>query len=498
MEKLVTVDQSDKDSSTYEISGFADQLASCVLQETIHKSGTEASEDKEDQDWSIPCSRVCHQHAEKRKSDQCLVKTQLCWTPESGGSLENTVTQCSNNIENITDDGVTMVQDIGDEILRKGVSVPNVSVCIDGGEDGDTEESKSNVFCSSENIKSHKRGFFSFGLKTKHKSDANSPNTRPKMKTLKKTLSSLFSAKTRSDQCSPEELEGNKKHSSSRFRLPSVARNKSKYVDPCQRALPPVPPPRDVEDHDDVIDDNENIPVEDHEATPQHSPSQTTPRSDSEDFMASIERVKDRGWYWGPLSGEAAERILSGEPDGSFVVRDSSDHHYIFSLTFKLNGFVRHVRIEHDQGNFSFGSFTRFKSTTIVDFIENAVEHSRSGRYLFFLHRRPVLGPMRVQLLHPVSRFKRVQSLQHLCRYVIVKVVRKDHLDQLPVPSRIKKYLNTRFYYTEQVTGNEETSDVPQTLEQIEENVTNWNFSDDEPDTNEETLENVDDEAVTT
>ena len=71
-----------------------------------------------------------------------------------------------------------------------------------------------------------------------------------------------------------------------------------------------------------------------------------------------------------------------------------------------------------------------------MDFIENAVEHSRSGRYLFFLHRRPVsstnnklvvkiilwqvLGPMRVQLLHPVSRFKRVQSLQHLCRYAIL------------------------------------------------------------------------------
>jgi len=67
-------------------------------------------------------------------------------------------------------------------------------------------------------------------------------------------------------------------------------------------------------------------------------------------------------------------------------------------------------------GNFSFGSCTKFKSHTIVDFIENAVEHSRSGRYLFFLHRRPVLGPMRVQLLHPVSRFKQVQSLQHMCR----------------------------------------------------------------------------------
>ena len=70
-------------------------------------------------------------------------------------------------------------------------------------------------------------------------------------------------------------------------------------------------------------------------------------------------------------------------------------------------------------GNFSFGSLQNFKSNTIVDFIENAVEHSRSGRYLFFLHRRPQRGPMRVQLLNPVSRFKTkdVQSLQHMCRY---------------------------------------------------------------------------------
>lgn len=56
------------------------------------------------------------------------------------------------------------------------------------------------------------------------------------------------------------------------------------------------------------------------------------------------------GWYWGPMSGEAAEKILSNEPDGSFIVRDSSDDHYIFSLSFRLNSCVRHVRIEHDQG----------------------------------------------------------------------------------------------------------------------------------------------------
>lgn len=63
-----------------------------------------------------------------------------------------------------------------------------------------------------------------------------------------------------------------------------------------------------------------------------------------------ILQIFQYGWYWGPISSEGAEKILSNEPDGSFIVRDSSDDHYIFSLTFKLDGCVRHVRIEQDQG----------------------------------------------------------------------------------------------------------------------------------------------------
>ncbi|XP_052746580.1 uncharacterized protein LOC112053529 isoform X1 [Bicyclus anynana] len=166
------------------------------------------------------------------------------------------------------------------------------------------------------------------------------------------------------------------------------------------------------------------------------------------DFATSIQKVKDYGWYWGPISVEAAEKLLSNEPDGSFIVRDSSDDHYIFTLTFKLNG-LRHVRIEHDQGNFCFGGCTMFKAQTIVEFIENAVETSRSGRYLFFLNLRPVLGPVRVQLLYPVSRFKRVQSLQHMCRFVILKYVRRDLISSLPLPRRLLDYLSTTHYYSE-------------------------------------------------
>lgn len=112
------------------------------------------------------------------------------------------------------------------------------------------------------------------------------------------------------------------------------------------------------------------------------------------------------------------------------------------SLILSLSLFI--VLSPFISGTFSFGSYAKFKSQTITEFIEKAVEHSRSGRcvspkdkqtiyyinfyticidivfyrYLFFLHRRPEHGPMRVQLTNPVSRFKHVQSLQHMCRCV--------------------------------------------------------------------------------
>lgn len=410
---------------TVEIAGYAAELASSLVKESIEESGRE-----EDQ-WSIPCSKDCHSDRHEA-AGQCAGSGQLCWTPESTVSLDTMDTAQSREA------GLCKTGEETEDVrLRKGASEPNVS-CEAQEED-------------SQHCKSNKRSFLTtLGLGGKTGSDAMArPGGHNKMRSLRKTLSSLF-------RRSAED---------------SGSRGKTAAVPPGQRALPPVPARQESQASQETpapaaTENNPELRDAQEGGGDQNSAQEHQQADNLMDFAASIEKVKDRGWYWGPLSGEAAERILSGEPDGSFVVRDSSDQHYIFSLTFKLNGFVRHVRIEHDQGNFSFGSFTRFKSHTIVDFIENAVEHSRSGRYLFFLHRRPVLGPMRVQLLHPVSRFKRVQSLQHLCRYVIVKVVRKDHLDQLPVPSRIKSYLNTPFYYSEQVTGNE---DSVQSLEDVEE-----------------------------
>jgi suppressor of cytokine signaling 7 len=275
------------------------------------------------------------------------------------------------------------------------------------------------------------------GIKIKGDNSSNSKYASPTTATKKSQFSISLNLKQKF--CSIFRFRKSHQTSPSRNVNLTHIQDEEKKVNLSTRALPPLPG-KDIKPSAD---------------------SQNADKKNSEtlDFAANIEKVRECGWYWGPLTSEAAEKILSNEPDGSFIVRDSSDLNYIFSLTVKLNGCIRHVRIEQEQGTFSFGSCAQikcsYKSRTIKEFIENAVEHSRSGRYLFFLHRRPEHGPMRVQLLNPVSRFRHVQSLQHMCRFVILKAVqRKDVIETLPLPRRLLDYLQNKNFLSELIESD--------------------------------------------
>lgn len=181
-----------------------------------------------------------------------------------------------------------------------------------------------------------------------------------------------------------------------------------------------------------------------------HSSSATTAKL-HQDFLESMKQLKDCGWYWGPLSYEEAESKLWDKRDGSFLVRDSSNENYILSLSFKSLGQVHHTRIEHHKGLFSFWSQPdSHGKAQICQFIEQTVENSRNGRFLYFLRPAgPGSPPMPIQLLYPISRFCRVPSLQHMCRFLVLRRVRRDHIDHLPLPQKVKAYLQEKQYYVE-------------------------------------------------
>ncbi|KAL1005987.1 hypothetical protein UPYG_G00066470 [Umbra pygmaea] len=173
-------------------------------------------------------------------------------------------------------------------------------------------------------------------------------------------------------------------------------------------------------------------------------------RPEASNFTASLRELEKCGWYWGPMNWEDAEMKLKAKPDGSFLVRDSSDPRYILSLSFRSQGVTHHTRMEHYRGTFSLWCHPKFEDRchSVVEFIERAIMHSKNGKFLYFLRSRvPGLPPTPVQLLYPVSRFSNVKSLQHLCRFCIRQMVRIDHIQELPLPKPLIMYLRKFYYY---------------------------------------------------
>ncbi|XP_017161637.1 suppressor of cytokine signaling 7-like [Poecilia reticulata] len=183
---------------------------------------------------------------------------------------------------------------------------------------------------------------------------------------------------------------------------------------------------------------------------PRLAPRCPLSRPDAGSFATSLRELEKCGWYWGPMNWEDAEMKLKGKPDGSFLVRDSSDPRYILSTTHTHTPHTTHTRMEHYRGTFSLWCHPKFEDRchSVVEFIERAIMHSKNGKFLYFLRSRvPGLPPTPVQLLYPVSRFSSVKSLQHLCRFCIRQLVRIDHIQELPLPTPLIAYLRKFYYY---------------------------------------------------
>lgn len=143
-----------------------------------------------------------------------------------------------------------------------------------------------------------------------------------------------------------------------------------------------------------------------------------------QDWKTLSEEYKQLGkqsWYWGPLTRVEAEQKLVNSKDGSFLIRDSSDNHYLFSLSFRSNGRTLHTRIEYFSGNFSFYINNSLQTySSVVDLINMSMKSSKEeGLFCYSRTRDPSSETYPVLLISPFSRFNQIHSLQFLCRFTI-------------------------------------------------------------------------------
>ncbi|KAM3587878.1 uncharacterized protein V6R79_015914 [Siganus canaliculatus] len=176
--------------------------------------------------------------------------------------------------------------------------------------------------------------------------------------------------------------------------------------------------------------------------------------SDESRIALAMKDLKNTGWYWGSLTANEAKEILQDASEGTFLLRDSSQRDYLFTISAMTSAGPTNLRIEYKHGKFKLDSVVLVKPKlkqfdSVVHLVEHYMHLSRTSDKAP-PHSQPVATPATaaaaavvpngtVQLLLTRPVYMSMPSLQHLCRIAINR--RTQQVQDLPLPNRLKDYL---------------------------------------------------------
>ncbi|XP_054608655.1 suppressor of cytokine signaling 2 [Dunckerocampus dactyliophorus] len=158
----------------------------------------------------------------------------------------------------------------------------------------------------------------------------------------------------------------------------------------------------------------------------------------------AMKELNSTGWYWGSLSANEAKEILQDAAEGTFLVRDSSQRDYLFTISAMTSAGPTNLRIEYQHGKFKLDSVLLVRPKlkqfdSVVHLVEHYVKLSRTG------HKKapksqpstPPNGTVPLLLTRPA--YATIPPLQHLCRVAINRSA--GRVRDLPLPNRLKDYV---------------------------------------------------------
>ncbi|KAH9519480.1 Suppressor of cytokine signaling 5 [Bulinus truncatus] len=151
-------------------------------------------------------------------------------------------------------------------------------------------------------------------------------------------------------------------------------------------------------------------------------------------LVPKLSNILSCPFYWGVMDRYEAERLLDNKPEGTFLLRDSAQEDFLFSVSFRRYNRSLHARVEQWNHRFSFDAHDPavFSAPSVCELME----HYKDPCCCMFFE------PM---LTRPLPR-NFPFSLQHICRAVICDRVVYDQIRILPLPNSLKQFLQVYHY----------------------------------------------------
>lgn len=186
-----------------------------------------------------------------------------------------------------------------------------------------------------------------------------------------------------------------------------------------------------------------------------------TTQEDLERLINTLNSLQMSGWYHGAMTYREAKLKLKSCSNGTFLVRDSSDDRYLYTLSVKTPRGTTSVRIEYEDGLFMLDSEESLRRSVpsfdcVIKLLQYYMRMSREKNFVDANGNGSTIKPKtrsgqlvwlepsgrkdtEAQIIKPLT--SKVPSLQHLCRCTVNKTVEPRYVNDLSIPRTLKKYV---------------------------------------------------------